>query len=45
VKLILYEAFIHRKDAERREGYLKKTAGKRALKLMLCELFKESPGE
>ena len=40
VKLIFYEAFTHRKDAERREKYLKKTAGKRALKLMLREFFK-----
>ena len=41
VKLIFYEAFLHRKDARRREAYFKKTAGKRALKLMLRQFFAE----
>jgi predicted GIY-YIG superfamily endonuclease len=34
-KLIFYESFLNRKDAIRREGYLKTTRGRRALKLML----------
>ena len=42
VRLIFYEAFSNRKDAERREKYFKKTAGKRALKLMLREFFNAS---
>lgn len=39
VKLIFYEAFKHRLDAKRREGYLKTTAGNRALKLMLRKYY------
>ena len=39
VQRVFYEAFLDRKDARRREAYLKKTAGKRALKLMLREFF------
>lgn len=34
---IFYESYIHKADALRRERYLKTTAGKRALKLMLRE--------
>ncbi|MBI3617239.1 MAG: GIY-YIG nuclease family protein [Candidatus Omnitrophica bacterium] len=33
--LVFYEAFGSQEDAQRREGYLKTTKGKRALKLML----------
>jgi len=39
VNLIFYEAFIDQQDAKRREGYLKTTAGKRAIKLMLRRYF------
>ncbi len=39
VRLIFYEAFVHQKDATRRESYFKTTAGKRALKLMMREYF------
>ena len=35
VKLVFYEAYILKSDAQRREKYLKTTNGKRALKLML----------
>ena len=35
LKLIFYEAFISKKDAKRRENYLKTTKGKVALKVML----------
>ena len=35
LKLIYYEAYISKKDAEERERYLKTTKGKRAVKLML----------
>ncbi|MFH1767491.1 MAG: GIY-YIG nuclease family protein [Patescibacteria group bacterium] len=41
VELIFLEAFKHMQDAKRREVYLKTTAGKRAVKLMLREHFKE----
>lgn len=41
VELIFYEAFIHMQDAKRREQYLKTTAGKRAIKLMLRKFFQE----
>jgi len=39
VELIFFEAFKNMKDAKRREVYLKTTAGKRAIKLMLREYF------
>ena len=39
VELIFYEAFVHMADAKRREMYLKTSAGKRALKIMLREYF------
>ncbi len=39
VQLIFYEAFANQVDAKRREMYLKTTAGKRALKIMLKEYF------
>lgn len=35
LELIYYEAFKNQKDATEREGYLKTTKGKRAVKLML----------
>ena len=35
--LIFYEAYLAERDAIRREGYLKSTKGKRAIKLMLKE--------
>ncbi|MFA4985032.1 MAG: GIY-YIG nuclease family protein [Candidatus Brocadiia bacterium] len=44
VELVFYEAFAVKSDAIRREGYLKTTAGKRAIKLMLREWFKAKDG-
>lgn len=38
-KLIFYEAFENKKDAQRREKYLKTSKGKRTLKIMLKEYF------
>ncbi len=35
LKLIFYEAYRSKKDAEKRERYLKTTKGKRTLKLQL----------
>ncbi|KUK84263.1 MAG: Uncharacterized protein XD98_0054 [Microgenomates bacterium 39_6] len=35
LKLIYYEAYRNKKDAEKRERYLKTTKGKRTLKLQL----------
>jgi putative endonuclease len=40
-KLVFYEAFPDMRDAKRREEYLKTTKGRKALKLMLREYFKE----
>lgn len=37
LKLIFYEAYLMKSDAQRREVYLKTTKGKRALKLMLVD--------
>ena len=42
VELIFYEAFAHMADAKRREAYLKTSAGKRALKIMLREYFSKA---
>ena len=39
VKLIFYEAFSAKKDAERRERYFKTTKGKKTLRLMLREIL------
>ena len=39
IKLIHYEAYLMKKDAKRREKYLKTTEGKRFLKQQLKELF------
>ena len=35
VRLIFFEAYLMRSDAERREEYLKTSAGKKAIKFML----------
>lgn len=40
--LIYYEACLNEKDAKRREGYLKKTQGRRLLKLRLKEYFRNN---
>jgi len=40
LELIFYEAFLHKSDALRREGYLKSTKGKVTLRLMLKEYLK-----
>jgi len=39
-KLIYYEACLNKSDATRREGYFKKTQGRRALRARLKEHFK-----
>ena len=39
-RLIFCEYFISREDAERREGYLKTTAGRKGLKLILRDTLK-----
>jgi len=39
-KLIFYETFLNKKDAQRREKYLKTTKGKRTLRLTLKNYFK-----
>lgn len=41
LKLIFYEAYLNKKDAERRERYFKTTKGKVTLRQMLKEYFKE----
>jgi len=41
VRLIFYEALFHAADAKRRERYLKTTAGKRALRLILRRFFQD----
>lgn len=40
-RLIHYEAYRNKKDAERREGYIKTNQGARLLKRMLKEYFYE----
>lgn len=40
LELIHYEAYRNRKDAKRREKYLKSNKGKTTLKTMLREFFK-----
>lgn len=40
-EIIHYEAYRNRKDAKRREKYLKGNRGKTTLKTMLKEFFKE----
>lgn len=39
-KLIFYEAFVNRKDAKNREKYLKSGWGRRTIKKMLKNYFK-----
>jgi putative endonuclease len=41
LQLIYYEAFLSKEDAQRREQYLKTTAGKKGLKLILRKTLKE----
>lgn len=43
LELVFYEAMISKKDALRREKYLKTTKGKRALKIMLKDTLKPAP--
>jgi len=38
-KLIFYEMFLNKKDAERRERYFKTDKGKKVLRIMLREYF------
>ncbi len=40
IELIFYEAFVNKKDAERREKYFKTDKGKKMLKVILREYFK-----
>ena len=39
VRPIFFEAYLMRSDAERREEYLKTSAGKKAIKFMLRDYF------
>ncbi len=39
LKLIFYEMFLNKKDAERREKYFKTDKGKKMIKVMLREYF------
>jgi len=41
-KIIYYEACLNEEDAKRREGYLKKTQGRRMLKLRLKEYLRSN---
>ncbi|MFC1756536.1 GIY-YIG nuclease family protein [Patescibacteria group bacterium] len=41
LKLIFYEAYFSKQDAERREKYFKTTKGKKVLKQMLRESLQE----
>ena len=41
LSLIFYEAYISKRDAQRREKYFKTNRGKKALKLMLQNTLKE----
>jgi len=40
-KLIFYEAFLSKEDAQRRERYFKTAKGKKTLRLMVRESVKE----
>ena len=42
--MIFHECYTHKMDALRREGYLKTTQGKRALKHMLREALSQDRG-
>ena len=44
-RLIFCEYYLAKSDALRREGYLKTTAGKRALRLMLQDSLVEPPAK
>lgn len=44
LKLIHYEAYLEKEDAERREKYLKTTKGKRTLKLQLKKFREKRVG-
>jgi len=44
-KIIFFEGFISKKDAQRREKYFKTTKGKRVLKLMLKSSFSENQSQ
>ena len=39
IKIILYEALVNKKDAERRERYFKTDKGKKMLRIILREYF------
>ena len=41
VKLIYYEAYLLKSDAQRRERFLKTTEGKRLLRMQLRDLLKK----
>ncbi|MBU0580949.1 MAG: GIY-YIG nuclease family protein [Candidatus Margulisbacteria bacterium] len=41
LKLIFYEAHLYKKDALRREDYLKTSPGKKSLKFILREFLKD----
>ena len=41
IKLIYYEAYLNKKDATRREKFLKTTKGRRLLRQQLKEVLKE----
>ena len=43
VKLILYEAYILKSDAQRRERFLKTTEGKRLLRMQIRDYLRQLP--
>jgi putative endonuclease len=43
--LIFYEAYLSKKDAKRREKYLKTTKGRKALKIMLKDTLLSNESE
>ncbi len=43
LRLVFYEAYLSKEDAQRREKYLKTAKGKKALKLMLRDSLKLCP--
>ena len=43
VGLIFYEAYINKKDAQRREKYFKTSKGRASLRMMLSETLKDLP--
>lgn len=44
LKLIFYEAYLSKKDAKRREKYLKTNKGKTTLTIMLMDYFSKPTG-